>query len=47
MLIAELPQPLQAEFERTAQLFYDQDGVQHALIEAIELWLTQQHQKLT
>jgi hypothetical protein len=47
MLTAELPQPLQEEFERTAHLLHDQDGIRQALIEAIELWLSQQHQKLT
>jgi hypothetical protein len=46
MLTAELPPPLQAEFERTAQLLHNQDGVRQALIEAIELWLAHQHQKL-
>ena len=47
MLAAELPQELQEEFERTARLLHDQDSIRQALIEAIELWLTQQHQKLT
>ncbi len=42
MLTAQLPQPLQEEFERTAQLLHNGDGVQRALIEAIELWLSQQ-----
>jgi len=46
MLKAELPQPLQEEFERTAQLLHDHDSVRQALIEAIELWLAQQHEKL-
>ena len=46
MLRAELPQPLQEEFERTAHLLHEHNGVQNALIEAIELWLAQQHQKL-
>lgn len=46
MLAAELPQPLQEEFERTAQLLHDHDSIRQALIEAIELWLAQQHQKL-
>ena len=46
MLHAELPQPLQEEFERTAQLLHDTNGIQYALIEAVELWLAQQHQKL-
>ena len=47
MLMAELPSQLQEEFERTARLLHDQDSIRQALIEAIELWLTQQHQKLT
>ena len=47
MLTTELPQQLQEEFERTAHLLHKQDGIRQALIEAIELWLTQQHQKLT
>lgn len=46
MFVAELPQPLQEEFERTANLLHDRGGVRQALIEAIELWLAQQHQKL-
>lgn len=46
MLAAELPQPLQEEFERTAQLLHDHDSIRQALIEAIELWLAQQHEKL-
>jgi hypothetical protein len=46
MLVAELPKSLQEEFERTAQLLHGQDQIRQALIEAIELWLTQQHQKL-
>jgi hypothetical protein len=47
MLTAELPQQLQDEFERTAKLLHNRDGIRQALIEAIELWLSQQHQKLT
>jgi len=47
MLTTELPQSLQEEFERTAQLLHEQDSIRLALIEAIELWLSQQHQKLT
>ena len=47
MLTAELPQQLQEEFERTAHLLDDHDSIRQALIEAIELWLSQQHQKLT
>lgn len=47
MLTTELPQQLQEEFERTAHLLHEQDSIRQALIEAIELWLTQQHQKLT
>ena len=46
MLIAELPQTLQEEFERTVHLLHGEDPIRQALIEAIELWLTQQHQKL-
>jgi len=46
MLTAELPQQLQEEFERTARLMHDHDSIRQALIEAIELWLTQQQQKL-
>ncbi len=46
MLTANLPQPLQDEFERTAHLLHEQDSVRQALIEAIELWLAQQHEKL-
>lgn len=45
MLRVELPNPLQEEFERAAQLLHEENGIQHALIEAIELWLAQQHQK--
>jgi hypothetical protein len=47
MLTTELPQQLQEEFERTAYLLHKQDSIRQALIEAIELWLAQQHQKLT
>jgi hypothetical protein len=47
MLTAELPQQLQEEFERTAHLLHDRDGIRQTLIEAIELWLSQQHAKLT
>ena len=46
MLTAQLPQQLQEEFERTARLLHDQDSIRQALIEAIELWLAQQRQKL-
>lgn len=46
MFTVELPEPLQAEFARTAYLLHDGDGIQQALIEAIELWLAQQHAKL-
>ncbi len=46
MLTVELPQPLQEEFERTAHLLHDRDSIRRALIEAIEMWLAQQHQKL-
>ena len=47
MLTIELPEPLQTEFARTAHLLHNGDGIQQALIEAIELWLAQQHAKLT
>jgi hypothetical protein len=47
MLTTELPPSLQEEFERTAHLLHEQDSIRQALIEAIELWLAQQHQKLT
>lgn len=46
MLTAKLPQRLQEEFERTAHLLHDRDSIRQALIEAIELWLAQQRQKL-
>ena len=47
MLVTQLPQQLQEEFEYTAHLLHKQDSVRQALIEAIELWLSQQHLKLT
>jgi len=31
MLTAELPQPLQEEFERTAHLLYDGDSIRQAM----------------
>ena len=46
MLTTELPPQLQEEFERTARLLHDRDSIRLALIEAIELWLAQQRQKL-
>jgi hypothetical protein len=46
MLKTELPHGLQEEFERTARLLHNQDSIRQALIEAIELWLAQQRQKL-
>jgi len=46
MFTAELPQRLQEEFERAARLLHDSDSIRQALIEAIELWLAQQRQKL-
>ncbi len=46
MLTAELPQQLQEEFERTARLLHNRDSIRQALVEAIELWLNQQRQKL-
>ncbi len=41
MLQIELPKWLQDEFERSARLIYDKDGITRALAEAIELWLAQ------
>ncbi len=46
MLNIELPQELHDEFERSAHLLYDSDGVKRALIEAIELWLAQRQAQL-
>ncbi len=46
MAMPELPKALQQEFEYTANLLYDQDSVKQALVEAVELWLAQQRQKL-
>lgn len=46
MFTAELPQRLQEKFERTARLLHDSDSIRQALVEAIELWLAQQRQKL-
>ena len=46
MLLTELPQRLREEFERSARLLYDRDGVVKALIEAVELWLAQRHEAL-
>jgi len=45
MLTMELPQPLQQEFEQTAQKFYVHDGVKRAVIEAIKLWLAMQRKR--
>ncbi len=45
MLIAELPQPLQEEFERTAKLVYEEEGVKRAIVEAAELWLAQHRER--
>ena len=42
MLMTELPEKLQQEFEQTAQKLYEYDGVKQAMIEAVELWLTKQ-----
>ncbi len=47
MLTTELPKQLQEEFERTTHLLHEQDSIRQALIEAIELWLARQHQKVT
>ncbi|MEK7440736.1 MAG: hypothetical protein AAB571_09350 [Chloroflexota bacterium] len=41
MLKIDLPQKLQQEFERAAQALYTKDSIRHALIEAVELWLSQ------
>ncbi len=41
MLIANIPEALQHHFEQAAHLLYQTDGVKQALVEAIELWLTQ------
>ena len=46
MLLTELPQRLREEFERSARLLYDRDGVAKALIEAVELWLVQRREAL-
>ena len=46
MIMTELPQRLQDEFERTARLLYDRDGVARALIEAVELWLAQHRKRV-
>lgn len=46
MSMTELPQQLREEFERTAHSLHRGDGIREALIEAIELWLAQQQQKL-
>lgn len=45
MLITELPQPLQEEFERTAKRVYATEGVKRASIEAAALWLTQHREQ--
>ena len=44
MLVAELPELLQQEFEQTAQKLYDQNAVKQAMLEAVELWLAKQRQ---
>ncbi len=46
MVLAELPQRLRDEFERSAQLLYDRDGIAKALVEAVELWLAQRRDVL-
>ncbi|OQY56061.1 MAG: hypothetical protein DRR08_25130 [Candidatus Parabeggiatoa sp. nov. 2] len=42
MLMAELPEPLQQQFEQTAQKLYDHDATKRAMIDAVELWLAKQ-----
>jgi len=46
MLLGELPQQLQKEFEQTVRSLYGHDHIKQALVEAIELWLAQQREKL-
>lgn len=45
MLICELSDELQQEFEQVAGALYDQNSTQHALMEAIESWLAQHRQQ--
>jgi len=40
MLTVEVPVSLREEFERQARQIYGEDGIQQALVEAIELWLS-------
>lgn len=42
-----LPKQLQQEFEQVAESLYEKDGTTKALIEAIELWLTQNRRVVT
>lgn len=43
MLISELPPQLQEKFVQTAESIYGRDNTQRALVEAVELWLTENH----
>ncbi len=45
MLIAELPESLQRQFEQTAQKLFDHDAVKRATIEAVESWLAKQRNR--
>jgi len=45
MLIAELPESLQQQFEQTAQNLFDHDAVKLATIEAVESWLAKQRKR--
>jgi hypothetical protein len=45
MLIAELPESLQRQFEQTAQKLFDHDAVKRATIEAVESWLARQRKR--
>ncbi len=44
MLTANLPSKLEKEFESTAHLLYQQNSVQEAFQEAVELWLSKYRQ---
>lgn len=46
MPVYALPEQLQQEFEQAAQSLYDEDGATRALIEAVELWLSQNRKRL-
>jgi hypothetical protein len=43
MLISELPPRLQEKFVQTAESIYGRDNTQRALVEAVELWLAENH----